>query len=61
MCFRPKVNEGMIKNGLLTHYRPVIWKSADSGKITLNAYKTDTAANDAMAKLDGAKFKESSD
>src|ERR1700687_2028441 len=29
---------------------------ADSRKITLNAYKKDTAANDAMAKLNGAKF-----
>ena len=29
---------------------------ADSRKITLNAYKKDTAANDAMAKLSGANF-----
>jgi predicted outer membrane protein len=29
---------------------------ADSRKITLNAYKKDTAANDEMSKLNGAKF-----
>ncbi len=29
---------------------------ADSRKITLKAYKKDTAANDAMAKLNGARF-----
>jgi hypothetical protein len=29
---------------------------ADSRKITLNAYKKDTAADDAMAKLNGARF-----